>query len=313
MTGPGVPAATIPGTINLMLALAVAALALATLLASSGPWTAWLAVGFVLATVPHWALIHEAVHGHFHASRRVNDAAGRLLSILFLAPFDGLRFGHLSHHALNARAVERPEFYDPGRVSKARALAGYYFRLLGGLYLFEVASGPLSLLPRRVLRPLLRRVFYDGAPDAGQMADRAERVLLASATLRRLRFDALLILGLIAAAVWTCGSAWPLLLAALLGRAFVVSLLDNAPHYEGSLADPDQGYDMRLPAQLAPLVLNANLHGTHHRHPTLPWTLLPQAFARDGATYAGGYLLRPWRQLRGPRPLATAAGHHRSP
>ena len=126
--------------------------------------------------------------------RGVNEAAGRVLAILFLAPFDGLRFGHLSHHALNARPSERPEFYDPAKRSGLRAAAAFYARLLGGVYLLEVASGPLGLLPRRMLRPIVRWVFYDGTPDAAHMADRAERVLLAPDALGRMRRDALLIL-----------------------------------------------------------------------------------------------------------------------
>ena len=79
--------------------------------------------------------------------------------------------------------------------------------------------------------------------------------------------------------------------------------MDNAPHYQGALADPGQGYDLRAPGPLATLVLNTNLHGTHHRHPNLPWDALPEAFRRDGERYAGSYLLRPWRQLRGLVPL----------
>ena len=227
-----------PGKVNIAIGVAVGVLALATLFGGGGGSAIWLVPIFVLATVPHWALIHEAVHGHFHRSRAVNEAAGRLLSILFLAPFDGLRFGHLSHHALNARPVERPELYDPTQRSRLGAAAEYYFRLVCGLYLLEVASGPLSLLPRRLLQPVVRAVFYEGAPSAGHMADRAERTLLAPATLLRLRADALVILALLAGAVLAYGDAWPLLLAALLGRAFVVSLLDNAPHYGGELADP---------------------------------------------------------------------------
>lgn len=291
-----------PGGVNLACAMMVGLVALGTLV-SSGPWSWWLVPVFVLATIPHWALIHEAVHGHLHRSRRVNEAAGRLLSILFLAPFDGLRFGHLSHHALNARAVERPELYDPARRSRATATLEYYLRLLCGLYLAEVASVPLSLLPRRMLRPVVRRVFYEGEPEAGPMADRAERVLLAPATLRRLRTDALAILALVGLASWTYGPGWPVLLVAILGRGFVLSLMDNAPHYRGELADPGQGYDLHAPEPLASLVLNTNLHGTHHRHPNLPWNALPKAFRRDGGSYAGSYLLRPWRQLRGPVPL----------
>jgi fatty acid desaturase len=285
---------------NLAGAAAVGMLA-ATTFVGIAPWC--LAPAFVLATIPHWALIHEAAHGHLHRCARVNETAGRLLSILFLAPFDGLRFGHLSHHALNARAVERPELYDPARHSRTAATLGYFFRLLGGLYLVELASGPLSLLPRQLLRPMIRRLFYDGEPEAGAMADRAERALLAPATLRRLRFDALAILAVVGLALWAHGSAWPVLLLAILGRAFLVSIMDNAPHYQGALADPRQGYDLRAPGPLATLVLNANLHGTHHRHPNLPWNALPEAFRRDGERYAGSYLLRPWRQLHGPVPL----------
>ncbi len=291
-----------PSGVNLAGAAMIGFVAVATLV-SSGPWSWWLVPVFVLATVPHWALIHEAVHGHLHRSRRVNEAVGRLLSILFLAPFDGLRFGHLSHHALNARAVDRPELYDPARRSWAAATVQYYFRLLCGLYLVEVASGPLSLMPRRMLRPVVRRLFYDGEPEAGPMADRAERVLLAPATLRRLRVDALAILVLIGLAFWAHDSTWPVLVGAILGRAFVVSLMDNAPHYQGALADPGQGFDLRAPGPLGPLVLNTNLHGTHHRHPYLSWDVLPEAFRRDGGTYAGSYPLLPWRQLRGPAPL----------
>ena len=99
----------------------------------------------------------------------------------------------VAHHALNARPSERPEFYDPRKRSGWRARAAYYLRLLCGIYLLEIASGPLALLPRAALRPIVRWVFYDGAPDAGHMADRAERVLLAPATLRRMRIDTLAI------------------------------------------------------------------------------------------------------------------------
>jgi fatty acid desaturase len=309
MSGAAVTARSVPGHLNPAYAAVVVALGGVVLLgvpmalAHGHQAAAWLIPALVLATVPHWALVHEAVHGHFHHRRAVNEAAGRALAILFLAPFDGLRFGHLSHHALNARPSERPEFYDPRERSGLRAAIAYYFRLCCGIYFLEVASGPLSLLPRRLLRPIVRWVFYDGAPDAAHMADRAERVLLAPATLRRMRIDAGAILILLAASLVLYGAAWHLLLAALLGRAFVVSVTDNAPHYGGALAEPDQGFDLKLPRVLAPLVLNTNLHGTHHRHPNLPWTALPHAFARDGGNYAGSYLLTPWRQLRGPMPI----------
>ncbi|MCX7630287.1 MAG: fatty acid desaturase [Geminicoccaceae bacterium] len=268
----------------------------------------------VCAIVPHWALLHEAIHGHLLPGRKLNDAVARLLAVLFLAPFDVLRFGHLEHHALNARAVERPEILDPrsevlrrSRFLPDSRLVVYYLRLIGGLYLAEAASGLASFLPRRFLRPLVRRTFFEGAREAPTTADRAERRLLAPASLRRIRLEAAAILALLFFAFALYGEAWPLLALALCGRAFLVSLLDNAAHYGGPLGDPRQGFDLAAPRALALLVLNGNLHGTHHRHPHLPWTALPAAFAADGARYAGHYLVYPWRQFRGPIPIDRLA------
>jgi fatty acid desaturase len=301
--------AAIPARTNLLVAGAIGAgnliflFGAPALLAAGYGSVAWLGVPFALAAVPHWALIHEAVHGHLHPRRGANDGAGRLLAVLFLAPFDALRFGHLSHHALNARATERPECYDPRARPWLGAAFVFYARLLGGVYLFEAASSLLSLLPRRALRPVVRKVFYDGETEAGQMADRAERVLLGSRTLRRIRVDSVGAIALLAGSAWAYGTAWPVLALALLGRAFLVSLMDNAPHYGGPLAEPDQGYDMRLPAGLDRLVLHTNLHGTHHRYPNLPWTALPAAFRAGGEGYAGSYFSIPWRQLKGPAPV----------
>jgi fatty acid desaturase len=301
--------ATIPARTNLLVAGAIGAgnlgfqFGLPTLMAAGHGWAAWLALPLALSTIPHWALIHEAVHGHLHRRATVNDAVGRALSILFLAPFDALRFGHLSHHALNARATERPECYDPSSRTRLAASLAFYVRLLCGIYLLETASSLLSLLPRRALRPVVRKVFYEGEPDAGHMADRAERVLLKPRTLRRIRVDSAAAIALLAGSAWASGAAWPVLALALLGRAFLVSLMDNAPHYGGPLAEPDQGYDMHVPAGLDRLVLHTNLHGTHHRYPNLPWTALPAAFRADGQGYVGSYLSMPWRQLKGPVPV----------
>lgn len=297
--------AIIPTRTNLAVAAVVAGSTLLVLLAlpaAGGSGALWPLLPFALASIPHWALVHEAIHRRLHPDPAVNERLGRMLAILFLAPFDGLRFGHLSHHALNAHPAERPELYDPCRQSWGRAAVPFYLRLLGGLNLVEVASGPLSLLPRRWLRPLVRTLFDEGTADAG-IADRAERVLLAPPRLRRIRRDALAIVALLGASLAAYGPDWPILAAALLGRAFVVSLMDNAPHYGGPLAQPDQGYDMRLPAALGRLVLHTNLHGTHHRHPDLPWSALPRAFAADGGAHDGSYLLVPWRQLAGPVPI----------
>lgn len=306
-------AAAVPAGTNLVVVVAIAGLNVlllfvlpAHLLPLSLHW-AWLLVPIILSTLTFWALIHEGIHGDLHGDRRINDALARGLCILFGAPFDVVRFGHLSHHSLNGRAAERPELYDPAASSAWRASLEYYPRLLLGVYAAEVLSGPFSLLPRRWLRPLVRRAFYEGQADARNMADRAERQLLAPDRLRRTRIDAAAILVVFATSIALYGALWPFLALALLGRGFLVSFMDNAAHYGAELDDASQGYDLHLPRPIARLILNANYHGTHHRHPTTPWPALPEAFERDGVGYAGSYLVVPWRQLRGPMRASGAA------
>lgn len=273
------------------------------LLPRSAGW-GLLLVLFAVLTVPHWALVHEAVHGHLDPEPGRNHRLGRLLSVLFGAPFLALRFGHLAHHALNSRTAERAEVYDPGTTPRWQAIPVYYFRLLVGLYLLEVTSSLLCFLPRRILRPIARKVFFEGSPEARTMPDRAERMLLSDESLREMRVDALACLAWLGLgfACFGAGGAW-MLAAALLARALVISFMDNAPHYGGELDEPGQGFDMRVPRPLFFLVLNTNLHGTHHRHPNLPWTALPTAFSADGGSYQGSYVLVPLRQLKGPLSL----------
>lgn len=298
----------IPAAANVTLtALVVAAhllcgLALPLALLPASPWWLLLLVPFALSAVTHWALVHESVHGHLHPRRAVNEGLGRLLSVLFGAPFAALRCGHLAHHTLNSRPSERAEIYDPARTPRWRANLQYYLRLCWGPYLAEILSAVLCFLPRRHLTPLVRRVFFEGAADAPGAADRAERQLLAPGRLARLRLDGGLALAWLAACLLLYGAyAWAFGLA-VLGRGLVVSFMDNAPHYAGELGDAGQGHDTRAARLAAPVILNTNLHGTHHRHPNLPWTALPRAFAADGSTYAGGYLTVPLRQLGGPIP-----------
>jgi fatty acid desaturase len=189
-------------------------------------------------------------------------------------------------------------------------IVSYYARLLAGLHLAEVLSSFACFLPRNLLRPLVRRAFYEGEEEAAGMAERAERQLLDPRQLRTIRLDGALALAWLATCLTLYGAhAWALGLA-VLGRALLVSFLDNAPHYEGALGDPGQGFDSEAPRLVMPLILNTNLHGTHHRHPNLPWTELPRALDADAAPVAGSYFALPWRQLRGPLawpPQATDA------
>jgi fatty acid desaturase len=89
---------------------------------------------------PFWSLIHEAIHDLFHPEPRINALFGRAAGVLFGAPFRILRLSHLLHHRLNRTPMEGTELFDPLKGSKLRAAPGYYFQILGGLYLVEFLS-----------------------------------------------------------------------------------------------------------------------------------------------------------------------------
>lgn len=302
--------AHIPRGTNLALSVLLAAANLLALFAlplwlPHQPWLALALLPLVLVTPIHWALIHEATHGLLYSGRRRNAALGRALSVLFGAPFAVLRFGHLLHHSLNGRVSERPDVYDPTQISRWHATLAFYPRLLGGLYLAEVAVILLVFLPRRWLAPLVRRAFYGGHPDAGGASERALALLTADQKLAEMRFDAACILLLFGFSALSYGHFWPLLALALLGRGLLVSLFDNAFHYGGPLGDSRHAFDTALPAPLSRLVLHGNLHGVHHRHPNVPWRHLPILAPADPGRDGPGYLACLLRQLRGPLPVTA--------
>ena len=262
----------------------------------------WTAMPAVLATPALWALLHESFHGGLFRSPRLDHWAGRLLAILFGAPFRALRFGHLVHHALNGRPGDRWDTYDPARKHRATAVLSYYVRLLFGLYLAEVAASLLALMPRSLVERVVRRAFYEGEPEIGGLGNRAVRHLLSPAAVFELRLDGALVLVVLTGSAFAYGSAWPIL-AALLGlRAFLVSLFDNTFHYGAAMGQARQGYNARVPLGLSALVLHTNFHGVHHGAPDLAWHELPGRFAAQGGSYDRTLLSCLLRQFAGPIP-----------
>ncbi|MBH0779890.1 fatty acid desaturase family protein [Nocardia bovistercoris] len=261
----------------------------------------WLLVPIGLATTPFWSLIHEAIHGSLIRRRTVNDYCGRALAILYGSPFALLKIGHLLHHRYN-RTRERTEVYDPATTSRRSAAAGYYPRLLGGLYLLEVAALALALLPAAAVRAFGRRVEE---PDsiAGMVFERLAR----DRVLPEFRVDAAAVLVLHVAAFLAYGPHGWMLAAALFARALIISFSDNSYHYGTALDAPLEALDLRLPRALEGFALSFNLHGVHHRHPGLRWYELRRVFDREGARYDDGWFGAAARQLRGPVPLEPAS------
>ena len=275
----GALVSAIPARLNALLAALLLAahgallFALPFLLRHDPRW-AWAAAAVAATSATLWSLLHEAIHGLLAPLRRWNELLGRALGIAFGAPFAVLRAGHLLHHRYSRTARERTEVYDPARTTRLRAAPAYYLRLLGGMYLAECAATFAALLPARRL----------AAPRA----------------LAQLRVDSAAIALAWGTSFWLYGENSLLLAAAIALRAFLVSFADNAYHYGTALDAPRAAKNVRAPRWLQAALLNFTLHGVHHRHPGLPWTALPRAFAAARLDYDEGYGACLARQLGGP-------------
>jgi fatty acid desaturase len=264
------------------------------LLPQSAAW-GWLLVPIALATLPLWSIIHESIHGTLLRDRPWNDRWGRVLAVYYGSPFVLLKAGHLLHHRYSRTPRERTEVFDPARTTRARFAPAYYARLLGGLYALEVASLILVVAPAGRWRYLARRTDSLQAVT-GLLFDRVGR----RDNLRRFRLDGALSLAVYGLAFWGYGTHWWMLGAALGARALIVSLADNAYHYDTKLDAPLEAMNLRLPQPLSTFMLAFNLHSVHHRHPGLRWWQLRGAFLDERDSFHAGYFSAVARQLRGP-------------
>lgn len=285
----------IPTRLNLLLAAVFALLQLGLLYSGQ----IWLALVAALSTTAYWALAHEAVHGVFHPDHLLNHRLGRILAILHGAPFVVLRAGHLLHHKYS-RTADASEVFDPALEGPWRARLRHYWGITLGLYVSEVAAGLMLWLPTRPRTALARRIAGNN-PMLQRLTDYVTR----PKALAEGRVDALAVIAVYGLAFYAWGGDWPWLVAMIALRGFMISFFDNAYHYGTPLGgDPRSARNHRLPTWAAPLILNFNWHGVHHRYPTVPWIALPKR-AGETETYPdGGYFSQVMRQWLGPIPVA---------
>jgi fatty acid desaturase len=252
-------------------------------------------VPLALLNNPFWSLIHEAIHDMFHPRQRLNLVWGRALSIIFGSPFRVLRSSHLLHHKLNRTLIEGTEYYDRFNASRWRASCGYYFQILGGLYLVEFLSPLPFYLPRRFLLRFKLRFAERQSISAILFQN-----WIRNDALREIRTDGLLTFGWFGVALFLYDQYWPLLLAVLLSRAFLISFLDNVYHYRTPVNEIFYAKNLWLGTPLAKTFLYFNLHGIHHKNPAIPWIRLPQVFQEQSQPFHGNYFSAAARQLSGP-------------
>jgi fatty acid desaturase len=299
--------AAAPSPLNALLVAAAVAFQLGALYAiplAARADAAWglVLVPIVLATNTYWSIVHEAIHGLLFAERRINDDAGRVLGILFAAPFRPLRTGHRLHHRFSRTPRERTEVYDPARRPHWFAAAAYYPRLLGGLYFAEMLVVLAALLPKRALAALERRL--EGDDTVAHLVVRALRDPGAHA---ELRFDAAAIAIVYGSSCVLYGAHGWMLAAVVAGRALLISFADNAYHYATRLDAPRDAKNVRAPRWIEAALLNFTLHGVHHLHPSLPWHTLRERFIAERGVYDEEWFACLARQLRGPIELGRLA------
>jgi fatty acid desaturase len=256
---------------------------------------AWTLLPLAFLHNSYWSLIHEAIHDLFHPAPRVNMLFGRMAGVLFGAPFRILRLSHLLHHKLNRTPMEATELFDPAKSSRRRAALGYYFQIVGGLYLVEFFSSVLFLLPRSWIQGFNKRFI---APDS--VSSILMRNWTSNESIREIRTDGILVLGWLGFSFWCYGEHWLLLLAILGSRSFFISFLDNVYHYRTPANDIFYASNLWLPAPCAKLLLNFNLHGIHHQNPAVPWNRLSLVFCERAEVYHGNYFAAAAWQLNGP-------------
>jgi fatty acid desaturase len=256
---------------------------------------AWTLVPLALLNNPFWSLLHEAIHDLFHPNRRVNMFFGRVMSVMFGSPFQILRLSHLLHHKLNRTPKEATETYEPGKSSIFAVAFGYYFQILGGLYLVEFLSPLLFFLPRSWVKTF-RQQFIKPVTVSGILMQNWSR----EEVMREIRIDGILIAAWLGASLFAYGSYWPLLIAILAARGVLISFLDNVYHYRTPINDIFYASNLWLPRSTTRVLLNFNLHGIHHQNPAIPWIRLPAAFGEQAQIFHGNYVVAAAAQLRGP-------------
>lgn len=289
----------IPRSVNMMaaslimLAMIFQLLVLPLLLPSS-PWTI-AAIIVILAPLntPFWSLIHEGIHRNMHPGRAANEAWSRIMSIVFGASFHVLRFGHLMHHQYN-RAWES-EIYAPPQKKWAVAI-NHYFKMLCGIYLVEVLLSCLvALTPRKLAQKIADRIFSD---EHHRHAVR--QMLQKPGNVAKLRMDCALIALLYGTAFFLYGALWPLLVLLIGARALVISIMDNAYHYDTPPDNSVAAKELHLPPLMAGLILNFNYHLTHHKNTALPWSELAKDHRAKGRSFDGGLIPALLAQFKGP-------------
>lgn len=265
----------VPGALNLALTAGAIAAALG-LLAFASHTAAWgwriaAAVAFSFVANTLFSLLHEAVHGHLHADRRVNEWGGRIAAAFFPTGLAFQRICHLGHHRRNRTDAELFDYVLPGESRLVKALQWY--GILTGVYWL---LPPLACLAYLLCPRLFRTSFWTGSRLARQTSAEAMLSGFEGAPERTIRLEILLSIALQAAMIRALGLSAAGWLACYAAFALNWSSLQYADHAWSSRDVHDGAWNLRVNAIIGALFLNYHHHRAHHQHPQVPWLHLPR-------------------------------------
>lgn len=307
---------SVPSTLNPLLLLAAVGTAGSLLWlashAESWLWVCAAALGFSFVNNTIFSLLHESVHGKFHAVPLVNEWCGRIAAGFFPTSLAMQRAFHLGHHRRNRTEVERFDYIQPGE-NKFLKYAQWY-SILTGLYWVSVPAGCVAYL----LAPWVFRlsVFRSKSSTLAQQTSadamfgdldrvsgwKARQEILLSIAIQLSVFH-LLDLNLF---------GWFMCYAAF---GLNWSSLQYADHAWSELDVRNGAWNLRVNKIVQFLFLNYHHHLAHHRHPEVPWVHLHRYV--DFSAYRPRFLSVYLSMWLGPRPVpdsswAVGQSNHRA-
>ena len=221
-------------------------------------WGTWLALPFFLAQGVLinflYAAQHELSHSTVFATRRLNEAFGRLIGFIQIDPRDFDQIQHFAHHR------HTQDWQKDGELARARyTLGSYLLWLLGPSYWWTRVTRLMRFAAGRVDEPYVR------AEDKSGVVLEARLHLAGYAAMAAIS---------IWAGTWVAVVYWlaPMLLTK------PVHQLQNTIEHLGLTHAPDTLVNtrtVRTNALMRWLGWNMQYHTAHHTYPAVPFHMLP--------------------------------------
>ncbi len=262
---------TIPGTLNVFIALASYSLATLCLYgaAQAETWWQYLIAALCFSYIGNtlFSLLHESVHRIFHRQRWINDFFGMLSAAFFPTGFTLQRAFHLGHHRRNRTDVEMFDMYYPSDSRGLKFLQMY--TILLGFYWTSAPIAGLAYLfcPWLLNIPLLR------SPDPRIQRMSADAMLagLEKVNPWRARAELFFTLALQVGLAYAIGLSFWQWLGCYWAFAINWGSLQYADHAWTKRDIRHGAWNLKVNPVVHWIFLHYHNHKAHHQHPQVPW------------------------------------------